>query len=109
MAESFENLDNILRDWKKIRYQKSCPGIELVQEAKRRKTKTFFFLRKQLAVPVGSRARLSQTQNWPCFVSNLTNPIKKMLMRFSQSECNYLLRLMSGIIHPNITTASKAH
>ena len=33
MAESFENLDNILRDWAKDKYKKYCWGIEQVQEA----------------------------------------------------------------------------
>ena len=34
MAESFENLDTILRDWAKDKVQKkSCRGIEKVREA----------------------------------------------------------------------------
>jgi len=45
MAESFENLDSILRDWAKDKVQKkrSCRGIEQVQEAGRRKIKPFRF------------------------------------------------------------------
>ena len=40
MAESFENLDNILPDWAKDKVQKkSCRGIEQVQEAGMRKKK----------------------------------------------------------------------
>ena len=42
MAESFENLDNILRDWGKDKVQKkSCRGIEQVRETRRRKIKPF--------------------------------------------------------------------
>ena len=40
MAESFENLDNILRDWTKDKVQKGR-GIEQVREARRRKIKLF--------------------------------------------------------------------
>ena len=32
MAERFENLDNILRDWAKDKVQRSCRGIEQVRE-----------------------------------------------------------------------------
>ena len=38
MAESFENLDNILRDWAKDKVQKS---LEQVREAGRRKIRLF--------------------------------------------------------------------
>ena len=42
MAESFENLDNILHDWaKKKPTRKSCRGIEQDREAGRRKIKPF--------------------------------------------------------------------
>ena len=42
MAESFENLDNILRDWAKDKGQtKSCRGIEQVRKAGRGKIKLF--------------------------------------------------------------------
>ena len=42
MAESFENEDNIVRDWAKDKVQKrSCRGIEQAREAKRRKIKPF--------------------------------------------------------------------
>ena len=42
MAESFENKDNILRDWAKGKVQKRfCRGIELVLEARKRKIKPF--------------------------------------------------------------------
>ena len=41
MTESFENLANILRDWANDR---SCRGIEQVQEAGRRKQNPFLFL-----------------------------------------------------------------
>ena len=42
MAESFENIDNILRDWAKEKIQKSLAEcIEQVWEARRRKIKPF--------------------------------------------------------------------
>ena len=45
MAESFENLDNILRDWANDRVaETSCRGIEQVREAKRGKIKPFLLL-----------------------------------------------------------------
>jgi len=45
--------------------------------------KSHFVFRKWLrkntwAVSVGSWVRINQTQNWSCFISNLTNPITKM-------------------------------
>ena len=46
--------------------------------------KPFLFLendsKNTRAVSVGSGARINQTQNWSCFVSNLTNPINKMFV-----------------------------
>ena len=36
MAERFENLANILRDWAKEKIQKSCRGIEKIREKGRR-------------------------------------------------------------------------
>ena len=41
MAESFANLDNILRDWPKDKLQKVLPRLEQVREAGRRKIKPF--------------------------------------------------------------------
>ena len=42
MAERFENLDNILRDWAKDKVKKKpCRGIEQVREARKRKIKPF--------------------------------------------------------------------
>ena len=43
MVGSFENLDNVLRDWAndKVEKKKSCRGIERVREARRRKVKPF--------------------------------------------------------------------
>jgi len=56
MAESFENLDNILRDWAKDKVQKkSCRGVEQVREVGRKNTRVVSF---------GSRVRLNQRQNW---------------------------------------------
>ena len=44
MAESFEKLDNILRDWANEKVaEKSCRGIEQVLEAERRKIKPVLF------------------------------------------------------------------
>ena len=41
MAENFEDKDNILRDWAKIRYKKPCQGIKQVREAGKSKKKPF--------------------------------------------------------------------
>ena len=42
MVGSFENLDNVLRDWANDKVEKkSCRGIEQVREARRRKVKPF--------------------------------------------------------------------
>ena len=41
MAESFENLDNILLGWAKDKLKKSWRGIEQFREAGRRKIKQF--------------------------------------------------------------------
>ena len=54
---------------RKIKYKKSCPGIEQVREAERRKIKPFLLEndpeeKKIRAVSVGSRARLNHAQNW---------------------------------------------
>jgi len=46
MAEGFENLADILHDWANERTKKSCRGIELVGEARRRKKKPSLFFRK---------------------------------------------------------------
>ena len=69
MAESFENLDNILRGWAKDKVQKkSCRCIEQVREAGRRKIKLCLlenrFRKNTRAVSVSSRTRLNQAQNW---------------------------------------------
>ena len=69
MAESFENLDDILRGWAKDKIQKrSCRGIELVREAGRRKKKPLFFTKRSRkttrTVLVGSQATLNQAQKW---------------------------------------------
>ena len=77
MAESLENLDNILHDWKKISYKKAAGTItgKMEEEA-------VSFVEndpeKYSSVSVGSRARLNQTQNFPCFLWKLINTINKM-------------------------------
>ena len=43
MAESFEKLGNILRDWLKIKYKNVLRGIEQVREAGKSKKKPFLF------------------------------------------------------------------
>ena len=62
MAEGFENLYNILRDWANDKGQKR------LAEALYRKDKAVSSEKESrkssLAVSVGSRARLNQTQNW---------------------------------------------
>ena len=69
MAESFENLDNILRDWTKDKVRKSL--VEVLNRYKKQEDERYsrFYFRKYLkkytrAVSVGSRARLNQAQNW---------------------------------------------
>ena len=58
MAESFENLDNILRDWANDKVaEKSCRGVEQVREAERRKIKPF------LSYKTGSEKILEQSQS----------------------------------------------
>ena len=58
MAESFENLDNILRDWANDKVaEKSCRGVEQVQEAERRKIKPF------LSYKTDSEKILKQSQS----------------------------------------------
>ena len=65
MAESFENLDNFLRDWANDKVaEKSCRDIEQVREAGRRKIKPFLSEKMTRTVSVGSRARLNQAQNF---------------------------------------------
>ena len=43
MAESFENSNNILRDWAKDEVQKSYRGIGQVREGRKQKIKLFLF------------------------------------------------------------------
>ena len=58
MAESFENLDNILRDWANDKVaEKSCRGVEQVREAERRKIKPF------LSYKTDSEKILEQSQS----------------------------------------------
>ena len=71
MAENFENLDNILRDWAKDKVQESV--VEALnryeKQLREKKDKAVFILENASkkytrAVSVGSRARLNQAQNW---------------------------------------------
>ena len=69
MAENFENLDNILRDWAKDKVQKSLVEALNRYEKQGEERQNRFHFRKCLkkytrAVSVGSRARLNQAQNW---------------------------------------------
>ena len=70
MAESFENLDNILLGWAKDKVQKSLAeplkGFEKQEEETEDKAVSFrkWFRKNTRAVLVGSRARLNQAQNW---------------------------------------------
>jgi len=73
MAESFEKLDNILHDWEKISTKcivaiKALNRYKKQKSGRKKKDKAVSFLKKWLRkknIPaVGSRARLSQTQNW---------------------------------------------
>ena len=59
MAEGFENLDNILRDWAKDK------GIKQVREARKRKIKLFLLKNDRnnfRGASVGSRAGLNHAQ-----------------------------------------------
>ena len=65
MAESFENLDNILRDCAKDKVQKSLVEVLNRYEKQEDERQSRFHFRKWLkkytrAVSVGSRARLNQ-------------------------------------------------
>jgi len=70
MADSFEKLDNILHDWKKISTKcivKVLNRHEKQSLAGRRKIKLFLSLKncaEKNTPAVGSRVRQSQTQNW---------------------------------------------
>ena len=87
MAESFENLDNILRGWAKHKVQKSLvKALDRFEKQEEERQSRFFekrFRKTTRAVSVGCRVRLNQAQNWSgkagnhCFISNLTNPIDK--------------------------------
>ena len=90
MAERFENLDNTLRDWQKIRNKKVLPRHSTGSRSQKRKIKPFLLendTNNFLAASVGSRERLNHAQTWSwqaknhCFISNLTNPIDKMFLR----------------------------
>ena len=71
MAESFENLDNILHDWEKDENKKSIvealDRYEKHSLAAKRMIKPFSFLEngtEKILQDVRRRARLNQTQNW---------------------------------------------
>ena len=64
MAESFENLDTILRDWAKDKVQKNLVKALKRYEKQKKNDKAIFF-RKRLrkitrAFSVGNRARLNK-------------------------------------------------
>ena len=66
MAESFENLDNILRGWEKDKVQKSL--TEALKRFGKQEEESRFFenkIRKNTrTISVCSRARPNQAQNW---------------------------------------------
>ena len=69
MAESFENLDNVLRDWAKDKGQKSLAEVlnRFEKQGEERLSRCFLkIIQKKFSsrVSVGSQARLNQTQNW---------------------------------------------
>ena len=101
MAESFENLDNILHDWKKDKNKKSI--VEALNRYERhslsgkRMIKPFSFLEIKMAQKnypaVRRRARLNQTQNWLASRELLLNKPNKQnvyeidsFINFSQSQ-----------------------
>ena len=63
MAESFENLDNILRDWAKDKRQRSLPEALKIKPFLLKKSNQEKCSRAE-SQSGGSRARLNQTQNW---------------------------------------------
>ena len=69
LAERFENLDDILRDWAKEKIQKVLL-LHWIGTTSRKKKKAVSFLgsdsekKNTRAVSVGSRVRLNQKQNW---------------------------------------------
>ena len=104
IAESLENLDQIVCDCAKDKIQKVLSMYWTGSRSKKKKDKAVSFRKwsrkKSPAVSVGSRARLNHAQNlswWTenhCFTSNLTNPINKMFLRliyltekFNFSQC----------------------
>ena len=108
MAESFENLDNILRDWAKDKIQKVLSR----ETGRKRKVRFCSFFRNWLrkntrAVSVGSRPRLNQTLNWSwnklVFCLAFNKPNKQIVYEinlsnrynFTHSRKNYWHRLMT--------------
>ena len=70
-TESFENLDNVLRDWANNKVaETSCRGIEQVQEAERRKIKPFLSLKM-------IQKKYSSSLNWQ---SSENKPDKKFVL-----------------------------
>ena len=78
MAESVENLDNILRDWAKDKIQKSV--VETLNRCEKQEEEQFF-------LENDSEKILEQSQpavEHHCLVSNVTSPINKMVQARKQ-------------------------
>ena len=79
MAESLENLGNILHDWEKDKNKKKyCRGIKQYEKhslAGKRMIKPFSFIENGTAVR--RWARLNQTQNWLVSRELLFNKLNK--------------------------------
>ena len=120
MAESFENLDNILHDWEKDKNKKKyCRGIEQVREAqsiRKKNDKAVFFLRKwhrKNSPAFRRRARLNQTQNWLVRELLLNKPNKQNVYeidsfnKFNFSQSQEILDTLIDVRnakHQNITS-----
>ena len=83
MAESFESLDHILRDWAKgIMYSKCYRGIEQVQAAERRKEEPFFVLENDSKKKKYSISLSRQ--------SSETKPSTKLFLKLLQDKKSFL-------------------
>ena len=112
MAESFENLDTILRDWAKDKVQKIL--VESLNRYKKwkKKNKAISFLENDSEnTNPSTKLVLVSREPLHCFISNLTSPVSKMFMRLIHLKNSTFLSnkitvdtLMSGMKHQNITS-----
>ena len=78
MAESFENLDNILRDWAKDKGQKRlAETLNRFEKQEEEEIKPFLLKNNPEKVLEQSQSTVEKH----CYISNLTNSISKMFLR----------------------------